>query len=99
MGLEEHVMEALTYAQLGSEEEAARAVKEVLREDPGFSAEAWVDNDFYRPGSTSAALFLDGARKAGLPVCATAEVAAKFEPGNRLPECEAERAKVTAPKM
>jgi tetratricopeptide (TPR) repeat protein len=41
---------------------------------------------------------IDGARKAGLPVCATAEVAAKFEPGNRLPECEAERAKVAAPK-
>jgi TolB-like protein/class 3 adenylate cyclase/cytochrome c-type biogenesis protein CcmH/NrfG len=98
LGLEEHVMEALTYAQLGSEEEAARAVKEVLREDPGFSAEAWVDNDFYQPGGSSAALFLDGVRKAGLPICATAEMAAKLEPGNRLPECEAERAKTAAPK-
>jgi TolB-like protein len=98
MGLEEHVMEALTYAQLGHKEEAARAVKEVLREDPGFSAEAWVDNDFYQPGGSSAALFLDGARKAGLPICATAEAAAEFEPGNRLPECEAERAKVATPK-
>ena len=91
-------MEALTYAQLGRKEDAARLVAEVLREDPGFSAEAWIDNDFYQPGSSSAALFLDGAHKAGLPICGAAEVAAKFEPGNRLPECEAERAKVAAPK-
>jgi TolB-like protein/class 3 adenylate cyclase/cytochrome c-type biogenesis protein CcmH/NrfG len=98
LGLEEHVYEALAYAQLGRGAEAARAVAEVLREDPGFSAEAWVDGDFFRPGSSSAALFLDGARKAGLPICATAEVAAGFEPGNRLPGCEAERAKVAAPK-
>jgi hypothetical protein len=69
-----------------------------LTEDPGFSAEAWIDNDFYQPGGSSAALFFDGARKAGLPICATAEMAAKLEPGNRLPECEAERAKTAAPK-
>jgi tetratricopeptide (TPR) repeat protein len=97
-GLEEHVYQALAYAQLGQGAEAARAMAEALREDPGFSAEAWVDGDFFQPGSSSAALFLDGARKAGLPICATAEVAAKFEPGNQLPECEAERAKVAAPK-
>ena len=86
------------YAQLGEGREAAAEAAEVLREQPGFSAEAWVNNDFFQPGGSSAALSFDGARKAGLPICATAEVAAKFEPGNRLPECEAERAKVAAPK-
>jgi cytochrome c-type biogenesis protein CcmH/NrfG len=98
LGLEEHVYEALAHAQLGRRAETARAVAEVLREEPGFSAEAWVNGDFFQPGSSSAALFFDGARKAGLPICATAEAAAKFEPGNRLPECEAERARVAAPK-
>ncbi len=98
MGLEEHVYEALAYAQLGRRAEAARAMAEVLRENPDFTAEAWVDGDFFQPGGSSAALFLDGARKASLPICATAEVAAGFEPGNHLPECEAERAKVAASK-
>jgi TolB-like protein/class 3 adenylate cyclase len=98
LGLEEHVYQALAYAQLGRTAEAAEVVAEVLREDPGFSAEAWVNGDFFQPGGSSAALFFDGARKAGLPICATAEAAAKFEPGNRLPECEAERAKTAASK-
>ena len=71
----------------------------MLREEPGFAAEAWVDDDFFQPGGSSAALFFDGARKAGLPLCATAAEAARFDPRNRLPECEAERAKVTDPKM
>ena len=47
---------------------------------------------------SSAARLIEGAREAGLPVCATTEMAAEFEPGNRLPECEAERAKVAASK-
>ena len=69
------------------------------RLEPGFTAEAWVDNDFYQPGGSSAALFFDGARKAGLPLCAKPEAAAKFDPRNLLQECEAERAKAAAPKM
>jgi TolB-like protein/cytochrome c-type biogenesis protein CcmH/NrfG len=96
--IETRLMLAVSYAQMGEKEKAAAQAAEVLKEEPGFTAEAWVDNDFYQPGSSSAALLIDGARKAGLPVCATAEVAAKFEPGNRRPECEAERAKAAAPK-
>ena len=57
-----------------------------------------MDNDIYQPGGSSARLFFDGARKAGLPLCAPAGEAAKFDPRNRLPECEAERAKVAGPK-
>lgn len=96
--LESRLMLAVSHAQAGERGKAAAQMAEVLKLEPGFSAEAWVDNDFYQPGSSSAALLIDGARKAGLPVCATAEAAAKFEPGNRLPECEAERAKVAASK-
>jgi TolB-like protein/class 3 adenylate cyclase/tetratricopeptide (TPR) repeat protein len=96
--LESRLMLAVSYAQGGQQEKAAAQAAEMMKLEPGFTAEAWVENDFYQPGSSSAARLIEGARKAGLPVCATAEVAAKFEPGNRLPECEAERAKVAAPK-
>ena len=90
-------MLAVSHAQAGQQEKAAAQATEVLKLEPGFTAEAWVENDFYQPGSSSAALLIEGARKAGLPVCA-AEVVVKFEPGHRLPECEAERAKAAASK-
>jgi tetratricopeptide (TPR) repeat protein len=91
--IESRVMLAASYAQAGQPEKAAAQGAELLKLEPDFTAEAWVDNDFYQPGSSSAMLLIEGVRKAGLPVCATAEVAAKFEPGNRLAQCEAERAK------
>jgi TolB-like protein/class 3 adenylate cyclase/Tfp pilus assembly protein PilF len=96
--VESRLMLAVSYAQAGQPGKAAVQAAELLRLEPGFTAEAWVENDFYQPGSSSAARLIEGARKAGLPVCATAEVAARFEPGHRLPECEAERAKAAAPK-
>ena len=92
-------MLALSTAQAGLQDKARRNTDEVLRLEPGFTTEAWVDNDFYQPGGSLAALFFDGARKAGLPLCAEAVAAAKFDPRNRLPECEAERAKATATKL
>jgi TolB-like protein/class 3 adenylate cyclase len=98
-GLEDRLYDALAYAQLGRAAETTQAVAEVLRENPGFSAEGWVDHDFFQPGSSSAALFFDGARKAGLPICAKVEEASKFKPGNRLPECDTERAKAAALKL
>ena len=97
--LEVRLMLALSSAQAGLQDKARRNSDEVRRLEPGFTAEAWVDNDFYQPGGSSAALFFDGARKAGLPLCAKPEAAAKFDPRNRLQECEAERAKAAAPKM
>ncbi|HEX6012014.1 MAG TPA: hypothetical protein VFY87_09495, partial [Geminicoccaceae bacterium] len=96
--LEVRVMLALSSAQAGFQDKARRNAEEVLQLEPGFAAEAWVDNDIYQPGGSSAALFFDGARKAGLPLCAKPEEAAKFDPRNRLPECEAERAKAAASK-
>jgi TolB-like protein/Tfp pilus assembly protein PilF len=89
---------AMSYAQLGRAEEAHAEVAEVLRDKPDFAAEQYVDDDFFQPGGSSAALFFDGARKAGLPLCASAAEATKLDPKNRLPECEAERAKVATPK-
>jgi adenylate cyclase len=68
--IETRLMLAVSYAQAGWREKAAVQVAEVLKLEPGFSVEAWIDRDFYQPGGSSAALLIDGARKAGLPVCA-----------------------------
>jgi TolB-like protein/class 3 adenylate cyclase len=62
-----HVYLSLAYAQLGRKAEADREVAEVLRQKPDFTAKAWLE---IYPGAARSweALFLDGARKAGLPI-------------------------------
>jgi TolB-like protein/class 3 adenylate cyclase len=61
-----HVYLALAYAQLDRKAEASREVAEVLRQKPDFTAKGWLDR--YNGAVSSEALFLDGARKAGLPI-------------------------------
>ena len=68
--IETRLMLAVSYAQAERRDKAAAQAAEVLRLEPRFSVEAWIDRDFYQPGGSSAALLIDGARKAGLPVCA-----------------------------
>jgi adenylate cyclase len=67
-GLELKVFKALTYAQLGRKADAAREVEAILKEQPNFTARDWIANDIMEPGGSSETLFLDGARKAGLPI-------------------------------
>jgi TolB-like protein/Tfp pilus assembly protein PilF len=66
--LEDKVFKALTYAQLGRTADAAREVGAILKEQPDFTARGWIANDIMEPGGSSEARFLDGARKAGLPI-------------------------------
>ena len=66
--LELKVFKALTYAQLGRKADAAREVEAILKEKPDFTARGWIANDIMEPGGSSETLFLDGARKAGLPI-------------------------------
>jgi class 3 adenylate cyclase/TolB-like protein/tetratricopeptide (TPR) repeat protein len=66
--LELKVLKALTYAQLGRKADAAREVQAILKEKPDFTARGWIANDIMEPGGSSEARFLDGARKAGLPI-------------------------------
>ncbi|WP_189341242.1 MULTISPECIES: winged helix-turn-helix domain-containing protein [unclassified Mesorhizobium] len=89
--LEPRLMLALSFAQAGVADKAKAQAAEVMKLDPDFSAEAWIANDIYQPGSSSAVLFVEGARKAGLPICA--RDVARIEPKDRLPECEAGRGK------
>ena len=95
--VEQNIYLAIAYAQLGRPHEAAIEVARVFGKKPDFSAEAWIDKDIFRPGGSAAMLFFDGARKAGLPLCASASDAAGIDPKNRLPECDAERAKAMHP--
>jgi tetratricopeptide (TPR) repeat protein len=66
--LETKVFKAFTYAQLGRDADAAREAEAILKEKPDFTARGWIANDIMEPGGSSEALFLDGARKAGLPI-------------------------------
>jgi tetratricopeptide (TPR) repeat protein len=91
--LDNRVFLALAYAELGEAEDAAAERAAILELKPAFSFEAYVDNDIYRPGGSAVTTMLASARKAGLPLCATPAEAAMLNPGNRLPECDAERAK------
>jgi tetratricopeptide (TPR) repeat protein len=80
----------LALAQAGEMDAAQASSADVLKLDPEFSTEAWIANDFYQPGGSSAALFAEGARKAGLPICAATVDGIAL--ADRLPECETERA-------
>jgi hypothetical protein len=91
--VEQNIYLAMAYAQLGRPHEAAIEVARVISKKPDFSAETWIDKDIFWPGGSAAMLFFDGARKAGLPLCASVSDAARIDPKNRLPECDAERAK------
>jgi tetratricopeptide (TPR) repeat protein len=63
---ETRVYAALSYAQLNDEENAAKQIKELLTLDPEFTARKWLDLTPH-PNQGAEALFLEGARKAGLP--------------------------------
>jgi adenylate cyclase len=62
-----HLHLALSYAQLGQDIEAAAQAAEVLKLEPDFSARCFAEKDYYTYGP-ALELFLDGARKAGLPM-------------------------------
>ena len=95
--VENQIFLAMAYAQLGRAREAATESARVFGKMPGFSAEAWVNNDVYRPGGSAVTLFFDGARKAGLALCATVSEAVQIDPKNRLPECDLRRAGAVQP--
>ena len=89
--LEVRVMLALSSAQAGLQDKARRNVEEVLRLEPGFTAEAgWTTTSTSRAGARRRC----SSRARARPACRCAQrrrSAAKFAPRNRLPECEAER--------
>jgi TolB-like protein/class 3 adenylate cyclase/tetratricopeptide (TPR) repeat protein len=83
----------MSYAQLGRQEEAALEVKQVLVDQPDYSAEKWLNDTGTYARDVELNLFLDSNRKADLPICATEEQLAKYTDVMRLPECDAARAR------
>ena len=89
-GADAHIYLGLSYAQLGRAEDAAAERVAVLKASPGFAAQDAMQADVFRDPE-AIAHFVDGARKAGLPLCT--EDQSRLTPALRLPECEAGRAK------
>ena len=83
---------AMSYGQLGRQVDAATAAAELLRRYPEFSMErAFSDFGAIRDQPTLAR-YLDGARKAGLPECATQGELQKFPKMTHLALCDTRRA-------
>ena len=86
------LLRALSYAQLGREQEAARDVATLLKTNPDYSAEKYLSETGTFARDVEMTLFLDSHEKAGLPVCATEAQLVKYPDMKRLEQCEAQRA-------
>ena len=82
----------MSYAQLGRQTEAAKAKVELLRHYPDFSFERLLSDFGGIPDEPTLAVYLDGARKAGLNECATQAELPKYPNMTHLPLCDARRA-------
>ena len=89
---------AAAHAMLDQMEQATIARDEALKVTPTFSAEAGLASNWLIAGEQGRKLFIDGVRRAGLPVCADPVAATAMGTESRLPECEAERARTAAAK-
>jgi TolB-like protein/class 3 adenylate cyclase/Tfp pilus assembly protein PilF len=90
--LEDPQVRAMSYAQLGFEEEAAQEARALLEAYPDYSAEKFLSGTGTYAREIERDLFLDSIEKAGLPLCATQEQLAKYPAIERLEQCEARRA-------
>ena len=74
----------------------SKAVAEVRAGDPTSSIERSLATSWQFSGEQERRLFDEALGRAGLPRCAPASDLAAVDPKSRLPECEAERAKLSA---
>jgi Tfp pilus assembly protein PilF len=88
----DHVYRPLVYAELGKAD-AATAAADLMHRNPDYSAERFLTDTGQLGRDVELNLFLDGHRKAGLPVCATEAQLAKSPDIKRLPLCEQQRLK------
>jgi tetratricopeptide (TPR) repeat protein len=82
----------MSYAQLGRQTEAEAAKTELLRRYPEFSWERTLSDFGGIPDQPTLALYLDGARKAGLNECATQAELQKYPKMTHLALCDSKRA-------
>ena len=88
---------AMAYAQLGRPQKQRSKSLGFLERCPTFQLKHGSITTSIRPGGSAAMLFFDGARKAGLALCATVSDAAQIDPKNRLPECDLGRTGAVQP--
>jgi TolB-like protein/DNA-binding winged helix-turn-helix (wHTH) protein len=81
---------AMSAAQLGRTHEAAEAAARVLRMKPDWTAESMFPYQSFRDET----VLLEGAAKAGLPICMTAAQIEAYSGDSRFKQCEEERARV-----
>jgi TolB-like protein/class 3 adenylate cyclase/Tfp pilus assembly protein PilF len=85
---------AMAYAYLGRTGEAETAAANVMKLDPNWNAERFLsDGGGYT--EKEAELFVNGARKAGLPDCVAADKLKDMPNLNRVKSCDEQRAKIT----
>jgi adenylate cyclase len=87
-----YVVLALSYAQLGRRADAAAAVNELSQRYPDFSLERALSDFGTIRHEATLALYLDGARKAGLHDCASEAELQKYPKMKHLAVCDTERA-------
>ena len=83
---------AMSYAQLGQQKDAASAVAELSRRYTDLSLERMISEIGGIRDEPTLALYLDGARKAGLRECATQAELQKYPKMTHLAVCDAKRA-------
>ena len=83
---------AMSAAYLGNTAEAKSAAAESMRLDPNWSVEAWISAQGGFAREKEVNLFLEGARKAGLPTCVSADELKQRQDLLRLKACDAQRA-------
>jgi len=85
---------AIAYAYLGRASDAAAAATNVARLDPNWTAERYLSEIGGFP-EKEAELFVNGARKAGLPACISAERLEAMPNLIRVKSCDQQRAKMS----
>jgi hypothetical protein len=90
-GVQDLMLLAASYAQLGEMENARRTSKSLLESVPNFSAELAFNFGYVFIMDHERDLLVDGIRRAELPVCAAEADLAAYPGAVRLPECEANR--------
>jgi TolB-like protein len=83
---------AMAYAYLGRTGDAKAAAANVIKLDPSWTAERWL-SQAGGYADKEAELFVDGARKAGLPACVPADMLKDMPNLNRVKSCDQQRAK------
>ena len=79
---------AMSYGQLGRQQNAAAEVQLLLDHTPDYSAEKFLSDNGVYSREIELNLFLDSHGKVGLPICATQVQLQKYPHMKRLTQCE-----------